>query len=101
MIFLLRLVLSQRTDRKVRGWKRIVKKKRIKEKDMVNGERVADVFKTLVEIDSVSRNEGAVAKALTEIFESLGGEVLSTGPAQKVGGEAGNLIARFKGTEQR
>ena len=63
---------------------------------MVNHDRLADVFKTLVRIDSVSRNEGAVAKALQETFESLGGEVLFDDAGPKIGGDTGNLIARFK-----
>jgi len=65
---------------------------------MVNHDRLADVFKTLVQIDSVSRNEGAVAKALQEILESLGGEVLFDDAGPKLGGDTGNLIARFKGS---
>lgn len=64
---------------------------------MVNRERLGDLFKTLVQIDSVSKREGAIAKTLQEIFESLGGEVLIDGAGPKVGGDTGNLIARFKG----
>ena len=65
---------------------------------MINQERLADVFMKLVQIDSVSRKEGAIAKALKEIFESLGGEVLFDEAGSKVDGETGNLVARFKGS---
>jgi len=64
---------------------------------MVNRERLVDLFKTLIQIDSVSKKEGTIAKTLQEIFESLGAEVLMDGAGPKVGGDTGNLIARFKG----
>jgi tripeptide aminopeptidase len=64
---------------------------------MVNRERLGDLFKTLVQIDSVSKKEGAIARTLQEIFESLGAEVVFDGAGPKVGGDTGNLIARFKG----
>ncbi len=65
---------------------------------MVNRDRLADVFKTLVQIDSVSKKEGAIATALQEIFESLGGEVHVDGAGPNVEGDTGNLIAMFKGS---
>jgi len=65
---------------------------------MVNRERLGDLFKSLVQIDSVSRREGGIAKTLQEIFESLGAEVVFDGAGPKVGGDIGNLIARFKGS---
>jgi tripeptide aminopeptidase len=66
---------------------------------MVNHERLGDLFKTLVQIDSVSKKEGAIAKTLQGIFESLGAEVLIDGAGPEVGGDTGNLIARFKGAK--
>jgi tripeptide aminopeptidase len=66
---------------------------------MLNRNRLAEVFKTLVQIDSVSRKEGAISKTLQQIFESLGAEVLIDGAGQKLGGDTGNLIARFKGSQ--
>ena len=65
---------------------------------MLNRDRLADVFKTLVQIDSVSKKEGAISRVLREIFESLGGEVYDDGAGPKVEGDTGNLIARFKGS---
>ncbi len=66
---------------------------------MVNRNRMADVFRSLVQIDSVSKKEGAIAKALRDIFESLKGEVYIDGAGSKVEGDTGNLIARFKGSD--
>ena len=66
---------------------------------MVNHERLGDLFKTLIHIDSVSKKEGAIAKTLQGIFESLGAEVLIDGAGPKVGGDTGNLIARFEGAK--
>ncbi|MBW1742090.1 MAG: M20/M25/M40 family metallo-hydrolase [Deltaproteobacteria bacterium] len=66
---------------------------------MVNPDRLAEVFKTLVEIDSVSRKEGAVAKALQETFEALGAHVVVDGAGPKVDGDTGNMIATFKGSQ--
>ncbi|UCG79987.1 MAG: M20/M25/M40 family metallo-hydrolase [Desulfobacterales bacterium] len=65
---------------------------------MVNRNRLADVFRSLVQIDSVSKKEGAIAKVLRDIFQSLKGEVYIDGAGSKVEGETGNLIARFKGS---
>jgi tripeptide aminopeptidase len=66
---------------------------------MVNQERLGDVFRTLVEIDSISKEEGLIAKRLGTIFESMGAEVVFDGAGPKVGGNTGNLIARFHGAE--
>lgn len=66
---------------------------------MVDHERLADMFKALVEVDSVSRKEGAIAKSLVGIFESMGAEVVIDGAGQNVGSDTGNLIARFQGSE--
>ncbi|NVM20920.1 MAG: M20/M25/M40 family metallo-hydrolase [Desulfobacterales bacterium] len=64
---------------------------------MVNLERLADVFKALVQIDSVSKKEGAIAGALHKIFESMGAGIFIDGAGKKVGSDTGNLIAVFNG----
>jgi tripeptide aminopeptidase len=66
---------------------------------MVDQVRLGDMFQTLVRIDSVSKREGAIARALREIFEFLGAEVMTDGAGQKVGGDTGNLIAKFAGSQ--
>jgi tripeptide aminopeptidase len=65
---------------------------------MINRDRLAEVFKTLVQIDSVSRKEAAISKTLQETFEALGAEVMFDGAGPKVGGDTGNMIARFNGS---
>ena len=64
---------------------------------MINQDRLSRLFKNLVQIDSISRKERTIAKTLTEIFKSLGAEVLTDSAGSKVGSDTGNLIARFRG----
>jgi tripeptide aminopeptidase len=66
---------------------------------MINHDRLAQVFKELVQIDSVSKEEGSIAKALRDMLVSLGAEVVVDGAGPKVGSDTGNLIARFQGTD--
>ncbi|OEU45477.1 MAG: peptidase T [Desulfobacterales bacterium S7086C20] len=66
---------------------------------MVDSERLAEIFKRLVQIDSISRKEGAIAKVLEEIFRSMGAETVFDGAGLKVESNTGNLIARFQGTK--
>jgi tripeptide aminopeptidase len=66
---------------------------------MVNRDRLAEAFKRLVRIDSVSRKEGAISNTLQDMFESLGAEVVIDGAGPKVGGDSGNLIATFNGSQ--
>jgi tripeptide aminopeptidase len=65
---------------------------------MINGDRLGEVFKNLAQIDSVSKKEGAVAKTLRRIFESMGADIYIDRAGPEVGGETGNLIAKFEGT---
>jgi len=65
---------------------------------MINRERLAETFKWLVSIDSVSREEGTLCRVLEEMLKEMGAEVAIDSAAGKVGGESGNLIAKFKGT---
>jgi len=65
---------------------------------MINRERLVGQFLELVKIDSVSRREGRIAKRLKETLERLGVAVEEDDAGLKVGGEAGNLLAKFAGT---
>ena len=67
---------------------------------MINRERLIDTFKFLAKIDSVSRNEGEIARELKRILESMGAEAVVDGAGQKTGSNTGNLIAKFKGTKK-
>jgi len=67
---------------------------------MINRKRLAETFKFLVQIDSVSKEEGAIANELKKILESLGAETYIDNAGDKIGGNSGNLIAKFKGNKQ-
>lgn len=52
----------------------------------------------MVRIDSLSREEGRMAERLIPELKDLGGEVTVDDAGAKVGGDTGNVIARFPGT---
>lgn len=64
---------------------------------MVNKERLIGELIELVQIDSISSKEGAVAKVLAEKLKQLGFEVYIDEAGVKCGGETGNIIATLKG----
>ncbi len=64
---------------------------------MVNRERLAETFTQLVEIDSVSKEEGKIAVLIKDILESLGARTFVDGAGEKIGSDTGNLIAKIKG----
>lgn len=65
---------------------------------MIDRGRLVAEFLDLVRIDSLSRREGRIAKRLRETLEGLGVAVEEDDAGSKVGGEAGNLLAKFPGT---
>jgi len=65
---------------------------------MINSQRLAQRFKTLVQIDSLSRQEKNVALALEEILTNMGADVCYDNAKEKVKGNCSNLVAKFKGT---
>ena len=67
---------------------------------MVNRDRLAQTFKFLVEIDSVSKEEQTICMEIKKILESMGAKTFVDGAGNKIGGTTGNLIAKFKGTRQ-
>ncbi|MCG6974132.1 MAG: M20/M25/M40 family metallo-hydrolase [Desulfobacterales bacterium] len=64
---------------------------------MVNKERLAETFKFLAEIDSISKEEGILAGKIREILVSMGAETMLDNAGEQIGGDTGNLIAKFKG----
>jgi len=64
---------------------------------MVNRDRLADTFRFLVEIDSVSKEEAAISKEIQKILESMGAKIFIDNAGDRAGGNTGNLIARFEG----
>ena len=65
---------------------------------MINQERIKNLLLELVQIDSVSREERDVAERIKQLCEEMGAEVFIDGAGEKVGGNTGNVIARFPGT---
>lgn len=65
----------------------------------VNEKRLLGDFLELVQIDSETKNESAIAKALTDKFQDLGLEVFEDDAAKVTGHGAGNLICTLPGTK--
>jgi tripeptide aminopeptidase len=65
---------------------------------MIDRARLVAEFLELVRIDSLSKREGRIAKRLGETLTGLGAAVEEDDAGQKVGGEAGNLLAKLPGT---
>ncbi|MFY9941152.1 MAG: M20/M25/M40 family metallo-hydrolase [Desulfobacterales bacterium] len=64
---------------------------------MITPQRMAETFIALVKIDSLSRREGRLAGELQKRLEALGAEIVFDRAHEQIGGECGNLIARFGG----
>jgi len=65
---------------------------------MINQERIKSLLLELVQIDSHSRKERDVAELIKRYCEGMGGQVEIDDAGEKVGGNTGNVIARFPGT---
>jgi len=65
---------------------------------MIQPERMVRTFIELAQIDSLSRQEGAVAERLAGDLKALDGNVRVDDAAAKVGGDTGNVIGFFPGT---
>jgi tripeptide aminopeptidase len=65
---------------------------------MINQERIKNLLLELVQIDSVSRKERDVAARIKQHCEAMGATVEIDDAGSKVGGNSGNVIARFPGT---
>ena len=65
---------------------------------MIKPERIKDEFLELASISSMSRREGAIARRLESILKTMGASVEVDDAGEKVGGETGNILARFAGT---
>jgi len=68
---------------------------------LIQQDRLKELLIELVKIDSLSRKEQAIAMRLKRELEELGGEVWMDDAGEKVGGDAGNLIAHFRGNVPR
>ena len=66
---------------------------------MVNRERIVSEFMTQAAISSPSLKEAKMASYLLQRFTDLGAEVVFDDAGSRVGGEVGNLVARFAGSK--
>ena len=64
---------------------------------MINKERLAETFKSLVMIDSISRQEARISEAICRVLAPLNPEIQIDGAARNTGSDTGNLIARIAG----
>lgn len=67
---------------------------------MINEERLVSEFMELVQIDSETKNEAAIAKVLKEKFGALGVEVFEDDTTAVTGHGAGNLVCTLKGMKE-
>jgi len=65
---------------------------------MINQERIKNLLLELVQIDSHSRKERDVAARIKKYCEEIGAQVEIDDAGEKVGGNSGNVIARFSGS---
>jgi tripeptide aminopeptidase len=65
---------------------------------MLNAERLAETFRSLVAISSESRQEGALASDLKRRLDRLGAQTAFDESAPATGSDTGNLIAKLAGT---
>jgi len=67
------------------------------EPSLINVARLKDEFLDLVSTASPSKREGAVARRLSSILSGMGAAVRGGRRGERVGGDTGNLLARFPG----
>ncbi len=63
----------------------------------VNRDRLADTFKCLAEIDSISRAESAICSEIRQRLDLLGAKTVIDDSASQTGSDTGNLTAFFEG----
>ena len=66
---------------------------------MINQKRLTEEFLELTAIPSLSRQEGPIARRLESILKGMGASVEVDDAGEKVGGNTGNILARFTGTD--
>ncbi|MFW5901773.1 MAG: M20/M25/M40 family metallo-hydrolase [Thermodesulfobacteriota bacterium] len=64
---------------------------------MIQHERLAETFKKLVMIDSVSRSEAQISEAICQMLAPFDPEIRVDGAAGPTGSDTGNLIVRIAG----
>lgn len=64
---------------------------------MINRDRLAQTFKQLVSIDSISKDEEAVCCEIRKILKSIGAKTVVDRAGDRAESNTGNLIAKFDG----
>jgi len=64
---------------------------------MINKDRLAETFRLLVGIDSVSKEEAAVCCEIRKILKSIGAKTVVDEAGDRTGSNTGNLIVKFDG----
>jgi len=67
---------------------------------MLNAGRLAETFRALAALSSVSRQEGALASDLKRRLQVLGAETAIDASAAATGSDTGNLVARLRGIRE-
>ncbi len=65
---------------------------------MINRDRLAETFKSLASIDSVSRKEARISDEIRKMLEPMAREILIDHAGEPAGSDTGNLIAKIKGS---
>lgn len=66
---------------------------------LIDAKRLKEEFLELVSVASLSKREGAIARRLEGILRGMGATVETDDAGERVGGETGNLLARFSGNK--
>src|SRR5262245_3799793 len=66
--------------------------------DAIDRGRLVDEFLDLARISSPSKREGQIAKRLTGILQGMGATIEIDDAGDRLGGDVGNLVAKFPGT---
>ena len=64
---------------------------------MINAARLKEEFIELASISSPSKREGTIARRLEAILKQMGASVEVDAAGERIGGNTGNLLARFPG----
>lgn len=64
---------------------------------MINRDRLAESFKTLTSIDSVSQHEAKISDEIRKILAPYAGDIIIDSAGDAAGSDTGNLIAKIKG----
>ncbi len=65
---------------------------------MINRDRLAETFKTLVSIDSISQQEARVCAKIRQMLSPYAQEIVTDSAGEAAGSDTGNLIVKLRGS---